>query len=217
MDRNSSLLAALLTNGPLKMDGVTFYLYGGTVRKCKSKRGPKKSRTEGEEKSSSQFTEVRKMWRIYRRATGELPIWRAWARATGIAKSDSAFHSVNGGCLRPGKGVWAFPTFRFSMGTLEAPVITDVARDGWTVTLRWENDADRPKASASDQVFVGYFYDTLRRSPCLLRDIPARRGDESVTIEIPSGDQPEGTPLHLYLFFGDSELARFSPSEYTQV
>ncbi len=22
---------------------------------------------------------------------------------------------------------------------------------------------------------------------------------------------------HLYLFFGDSELARFSPSEYTQV
>lgn len=74
-----------------------------------------------------------------------------------------------------------------------------------------------PESSASDQVFVGYFYDTLRRSPCLLRDIPARRGDENVTIEIPSGDQPEGTPLHLYLFFGDSELARFSPSEYTQV
>ena len=103
------------------------------------------------------------------------------------------------------------------MGTLEAPVITNSERNGWTVTLNWENGIDCPKASASDQVFVGYFYDTLRRSPCLLRDIPARRGDEGVTIEIPSGDQPEGTPLHLYLFFGDSELARFSPSEYTQV
>ena len=217
MDRNSSLLAALLTNGPLKMDGVTFYLYGGTVRKCKSKRGPKKSRTEGEEKSSSQFTEVRKMWRIYRRATGELPIWRAWARATGIAKSDSAFHSVNGGCLRPGEGVWAFPTFRFSMGTLEAPVITDVARDGWSVTLRWENDSDRPKASASDQVYLGYFYDTQPRSPQFITCINSHRGDGEVIIEIPTAKQPDGTPLHLYLFFGNENPNRFSPSEYVEV
>ena len=143
--------------------------------------------------------------------------YRGLANMANRSQSDSLFHSTNGGCLLPGKGVWAFKTFRFSMGTLEAPVITNSERNGWTVTLNWENGIDCPKASASDQVFVGYFYDTLRRSPCLLRDIPARRGDESVTIEIPSGDQPEGTPLHLYLFFGDSELARFSPSEYTQV
>lgn len=111
-------------------------------------------------------------------------------------------------------GIQNFPFF---FGNTRSPVITGTERNGWTVTLNWENGIDCPKASASDQVFVGYFYDTLRRSPCLLRDIPARRGDENVTIEIPSGDQPEGTPLHLYLFFGDSELARFSPSEYTQV
>ena len=116
-------------------------------------------------------------------------------------KSDSLFHSTNGGCLLPGKGVWAFKTFRFSMGTLEAPVITNSERNGWTVTLNWENGIDCPKASASDQVFVGYFYDTLRRSPCLLRDIPARRGDESVTIEIPPGTNRKDTTTSLFIFW----------------
>ena len=146
-----------------------------------------------------------------------VPIWRTWARATGISKSDSAFHSVNGGCLRPGKGVWAFPTFRFSMGTLEAPVITDVARDGWTVTLRWENDADRPKASASDQVYLGYFYNTQPRSPQMITCHNAHRGDGEVTVEIPAAGQPDGTPLHLYLFFGNENPDRFSPSEYAGI
>ena len=217
MDRNSSLLAALLANGPLKMDGVTYYLYGGTIRKCKSKRGPKKSRTEGEEKSSSKFPVVRKLWLIHRRATGGFQLGRPGARARGIPKSDSAFHSVNGGCLRPGKGVWAFPTFRFSMGTLEAPVITDVARDGWSVTLRWENDADRPKASASDQVYLGYFYNTQPRSPQMITCHNAHRGDGEVTMEIPAAGQPDGTPLHLYLFFGNENPDRFSPSEYAGI
>ena len=217
MDITSPLFLAILANGPVKVDGYTYFLYGGKVRKCKSTRGPRKSRTEGEKQTTDRFTEARKMWKIYKRAIGDLLIWRIAARERGVSKSDSLFHSTNGGCLFPGKGVWAFKTFRFSMGTLEAPVITGTEHNGWTVTLNWENGIDCPKASSSDQVFVGYFYDTLRRSPRLLRDIPARRGDESVTIELPSGDQPEGTPLHLYLFFGDSELARFSPSEYTQV
>ena len=118
------------------------------MRTCKTKRGPKKTRTEGEEQSSNRFTEVRKMWRVYRRAIGGLPIWSVWARQTGAPKSDTLFHSVNGSCFRPGEGVWAFPTFRFSMGTLDAPVITCTERNGWTVTLRWENDVDCPKANA---------------------------------------------------------------------
>ncbi|WP_255301891.1 hypothetical protein [Butyricimonas sp. Marseille-P3923] len=217
MDKTSPILLALLANGPVRMDGVTLYRHGNGVRTCKSKRGPKKSRSEGEEQSSNQFTEVRKMWRVYRRTTGGLPVWKIWAKETHAAKSDSAFHSVNGGCIHPGEGVWAFPTFRFSMGTLEAPVITDVARDGWTVTLRWENDADRPKASASDQVYLGYFYNTQPRSPQMITCHNAHRGDGEVTMEIPAAGQPDGTPLHLYLFFGNENPDRFSPSEYAGI
>ena len=217
MNITSPFFAALLANGPVKAGEYTYFLYGGKIRKCKSKRGPRKSKTEREKQITDHFTEVRKIWKVYRLAIGVLPIWRVAARERGVSKSDSLFHSINGGCLQAKQGVWAFKTFRFSVGSLEAPVITNAERHDWTITLQWENGIEGPKAKASDQVFVGYFYDTLRRSPCLLRDIPARRGDESVTIEIPSGDQPEGTPLHLYLFFGDSELARFSPSEYTQV
>lgn len=217
MDKTSALLKALLASGPLKLDGVTYYMQGGRVRSCKSKRGEKKSRSEGEKNSSNRFTEVRKMWRVYRRAIGGLPIWKIWARETNSPKSDTLFHSVNGGCFRPGEGVWAFPTFRFSMGTLEAPVITSTERNGWTITLRWENDVDCPKASASDKVYLGYFYGTLPRSPQFMGNINAHRADGEITVTIPAADQPDGTPLHLYLFFGNEKQDRFSPSEYIEV
>ena len=216
MDKTSPLLLALLANGPVRMDGVTYYLHGNSIRICKSKRGAKKSRSEGEEKSSNQFTEARKMWRVYRRATGGVPVWKIWAKETHASKSDSVFHSVNSGCFRPGEGVWAFPIFRFSMGSLDAPVITDIARDSWTVTLRWENDVDRPKANASDQVYLGYFYGTHPRSPQMITCLNAHRGDGKVTVEIPKVGQPDGTPLHLYLFFGNENSDRFSPSEYAE-
>ena len=68
MDTTSPLFLALLANGPIKMDGYTYFLYGGKIRKCKSKRGPRKSRTEGERQTTDRFTETRKMWKIYRRA-----------------------------------------------------------------------------------------------------------------------------------------------------
>ena len=139
------------------------------------------------------------------------------ARARGVSKSDSLFHSINGGCLQPGKGVWAFKTFRFSVGSLDAPVITAAEREGWTVTLHWKNGANCPKADSSDWVFLGYFYDTLRRSPQLTLDYMPRRIDEKITIEIPPADQPEGTRLHLYLFFGNEEFTQFSPSEYVEL
>ena len=48
MDITSPLFLAILANGPVKADGYTYFLYGGKVRKCKSTRGPRKSRTEGE-------------------------------------------------------------------------------------------------------------------------------------------------------------------------
>ena len=67
MDITSPLFLALLANGPVKADGYTYFLYGGKARKCKSSRGPRKSRTEGEKQTTDRFTEVRKMWKIYNR------------------------------------------------------------------------------------------------------------------------------------------------------
>ena len=217
MDKISPLFLALLANGPVRLDGVTYYLHNGKPRACKSKRGSRQYRTEEEEKSSNRFTEVRKMWRIYRRAIGTLPVWRVMAREMGVAKSDALFHSTNGSCFRPGEGVWAFPTFRFSVGTLDAPVITSVKRDKWKVTIQWENNVDCTKIRLSDQVYLGYFYDTLSRSPQFMGNIDAHRADGEITVTIPSVEQPDGTPLHLYLFFGNEKQERFSPSEYVEV
>ena len=62
MDITSPLFLALLANGPVKADGYTYFLYGGKARKCKSSRGPRKSRTEGEKQTTDRFTEARKMW-----------------------------------------------------------------------------------------------------------------------------------------------------------
>ena len=86
MDTTSPLFLALLANGPIKMDGYTYFLYGGKIRKCKSKRGPRKSRTEGERQTTDRFTETRKMWKIYRRAIKDLPIWRVEAGQEGSLK-----------------------------------------------------------------------------------------------------------------------------------
>ena len=86
MENTLSIPVALLAQGPLRIDGVTYYRHGNKVRACKSQRGPRKVRREGEEESSNRFTEVRKMWRIYRRAIGDLPIWRVMAKETGLIK-----------------------------------------------------------------------------------------------------------------------------------
>ena len=87
MDITSPLFLALLANGPVKADGYTYFLYGGKARKCKSSRGPRKSRTEGEKQTTDRFTEARKMWKIYKRAIGDLPIWRIAARERGTLYS----------------------------------------------------------------------------------------------------------------------------------
>lgn len=70
MDITSPLFLALLANGPVKADGYTYFLYGGKARKCKSSRGPRKSRTEGEKQTTDRFTEARKMWKIYNGLSG---------------------------------------------------------------------------------------------------------------------------------------------------
>ena len=50
-----SIPVALLVQGPLRIDGVTCYRHDNKVRACKSQRGRKKERQEGEEESSNRF------------------------------------------------------------------------------------------------------------------------------------------------------------------
>ncbi len=51
----------------------------------------------------------------------------------------------------------------------------------------------------------------------VLSCLGACRGDGTVTVDIPSAGQPDGTRLHLYLFFGNEMANRFSPSVYMEV
>ena len=157
------------------------------------------------------------MWKVYRLATAELPIWSVMAREVGMAKSDALFHRMNGACFRSGEGVWSFPTFQFSTGTLEMPVLTAVRREGWTVELEWAADGELGPSRAADRVYVGYFFGTLPRSPLMVEAVGVRRRDGRAVVEIPPVGQPDGTPLHLYVFFGSEANDRFSPSAYACV
>lgn len=217
MGKLDALHTALLAGGPLRLDGVTYYLHGGRVRVCQSKRGPKKSRSEAEIAATVRFTEMRKLWKVYRRAIGELPVWKVAAREAGKSKSDAFFHSLNDGCIEPGEGVRRFSTFCFSAGSLEMPDIIGVRREGHVVEMEWALAAERPKARKSDRVYVGYFYDTLPCSPGMVEVEGACRGDGKAVVTIPTLGQSEDTPLHLYLFFGSEESDRFSPSVYLAV
>lgn len=204
----------LQANGSIRVDGYTYFMRGGKLVVMKSKRDKQKERTELQEASSARFTEARKMWKVYRLSTGALPIWSVMAREVGMAKSDALFHRMNGACFRPGEGVWSFPTFQFSTGTLEMPVLTVAKREGWTVELEWAADGELGPSRAADRVYVGYFFDTLPRTPLMIEAVGVRRRDGRAVVEIPPVDQPDDTPLHLYPFFGSESGDRFSPNAY---
>lgn len=201
-------------SGPIRVGGMTYYVRNGKFQACASKRAGRKERTEKEIASSDHFAEVRTLWKMYRRAVGELPVWRMAAREVGAAKSDSLFHSLNGACVRPQEGVWAFSAFPFATGSLDVPVLKSVQREGWQVALEWENDGAQAEVRKKDRVYVGYFYDTQPQVPQLALTENGRRQDGRILINIPPMGQPEGTPLHLYLFFGSEKNDRFSPSVY---
>ena len=85
---------------------------------------------------------------------------------------------------------------------------------GWEVELSWETADYSRKAGAGDAVYVGYFYEGMGRTPGLVCAEGARREDCRARVAVPDGGMPEGTALHLYLFFGNKAGTRFSPSVY---
>ena len=237
MDELSIWMKGVLSGGPVRVDGTTFYLHSGKVRVCSSRRAKRKSRTEGEKRVTERFTEVRKMWRVFRRVFGELAVWDVAAREAGKVRGDALFHALNGGCIRPGEGVWAWSAFSFAAGSLDKAAGVEAQREGWEVELSWEAaDYSRKagagdavgwevelsweaadysrKAGAGDAVYVGYFYAGMGRTPGLVRAEGARREDCRARVAVPDGGMPEGTALHLYLFFGNKAGTRFSPSVY---
>ena len=131
MDELNIWMKGVLSGGPVRMDGTTFYLHGGKVRVCSSRRARRKERTEGEKLASERFAEVRKMWRVFRRVFGELEVWRVAAREVGKARGDTLFHALNGGCIRPGDGVWAWSAFSFAAGSLDKAAGVEARREGW--------------------------------------------------------------------------------------
>ena len=144
----------------------------------------------------------------------ELAVWDVAAREAGKVRGDALFHALNGGCIRPGEGVWAWSAFSFAAGSLDKAAGVEAQREGWEVELSWEAADYSRKAGAGDAVYVGYFYAGMGRTPGLVRAEGARREDCRARVAVPDGGMPEGTALHLYLFFGNKAGTRFSPSVY---
>ena len=202
---------------PLRMEGVTYYMRNGRLCVRPSRYRKRKKRTTAEEAASNRFTEVRKFWTLYRRALGDLPVWRVAAREQGANQGDTLFHRLNSGCIRGGEGVWAFPAFRFSTGSLDMPALRSAGREGEKVVLEWEVDEDRAGARWSDRVYVGYFHDADPRVPRLVVAEGVCRQDGGAVLAIPPAEGVSEGPLHVYLFFGNEEGTRFSPSVYACV
>lgn len=231
MAKSIHVLAACLEEKPLRLEGVTYYLRNGRMCARPSHHRRKKKLSEAARAVTTRFTEVRKFWTLYRRALGDLPVWRVAAREQGANQGDTLFHRLNSGCIRGGEGVWAFPAFRFSTGSLDMPALRGARREVDGVVLEWEVDEDRAGARWSDRVYVGYFHGNDPRVPHLAVAEGVCRKDGRAAVAIPPAEEVAGksdgagkglkggreVPLHVYLFFGNEEGTRFSPSVYAGV
>jgi hypothetical protein len=217
MGKSNHLLAACLEQGPLRLEGITYYLRNGRVCARPSHHRKKKKLSEAERSATGRFTEVRKLWVMFRRALGDLSVWRVAAREEGASQGDTLFHRLNAGCIRSGEGVWCFPAFRFAAGSLDMPALRSAGREGEKVVLEWEVDEDRAGARWSDRVYVGYFHDADPRVPRLVVAEGVCRQDGGAALAIPPAEGVSEGLLHVYLFFGNEEGTRFSPSVYACV
>ena len=141
---DSHWFALCLSQGPVRLDGVTYYLRNGRVCVRPSHHKKRGKRSEAELATTGRFVEMRKLWTMYRRAVGELPVWRVAAREVGAGQGDTLFHRLNAGCVRSGEGVWAFPAFRFAAGSLDMPVLREARRERGIVTLEWTKTTPEP-------------------------------------------------------------------------
>ncbi len=208
-----------------RVNGITYYWRNGQLI-CRTSKNEKRTsrkdengkelplRSPAQEKSSSVFSEAQAMTKAYFLAHGHLLIWVV-APKTKPGQSSWALHRhLNKAAYIPDEGVRYFNSYRFSHGILEFPDNFTVRREGWHITLEWEDDRDQPAAAAGDLLFVGYFHEGYPRSPLLVPVTGATRGEQRAEFDIPPLDQPDGGALHLYPFFGRADKSAYAGSYY---
>ena len=129
-DEDNRELTLILPGKRLRVGGVTYYVRDGKLMACASRRGKRKGRTEAEQAVTSRFAEVQRLWKVYRLATGNLPVWQTAARELGAHRGNTLFMRMNSGCVRAGEGVWAFDGFRFATGSMDVPLLRGARRVG---------------------------------------------------------------------------------------
>ncbi len=208
------------------MNGITYYYKNGMLCQCMSHRprlrtGKKKNGkplipTPEQVKARVMFKQMNFLKRYFFSAQIKgIPIWDL---APGIAGQDrmAKFHRANAVACGE-RGVEYYSIFKFSEGILFPPINMHVERNGWMVTMTWENREERELSLASDWLRVGYFYDAYPFAPRLLPEIVAKRGDCQAVFRIPDSKLPVSMVLHLYPFFSRQDKYAFSTSCYFQV
>lgn len=210
-------LPIIMAGKRLRVGGITYYMRDGQLMACASRRGKRTRRSAAERAAAERFAEVQRLWKVWRRATGDLPVWRVAAREAGAHRGNALFTKLNAGCVRAGEGVWAFDGFRFATGSMDVPLLRGARREGVWVTLEWERGEDAGGARWSDRVYVGFFSGTDARSPGMAACGEAVRGDGRAVAVLPLEAGEEDAEAHLYLFFGAADGSRFSPSVYVRL
>ena len=207
-----------------KMDGITYYFKAGKLCQCKSrnprlregrkKDGRKLVKTSAQEKSIAVFRMMVYLKRYYFQQITGIPVWDM---APGVAGQTrlTKFHHANAEACDE-RGLANYPAFRFSVGPLFRPVNARADRQGWVISVVWENREDRELSRASDWLRVGYFYDSYPTSPRLFPGVVARE-ECRAEFTIPDSGLASTETLHLYLFFSRQDKVAFSESTYLRV
>lgn len=211
--------------GRWRVGGITYYYMAGKLVRCGSKKtrlreGKKKDgtplvATPEQEKARAVFKMMVSLKRYYFKQIKGLPVWDLVPGEEGQNRLAKFHHANSEACDE--RGVANYPAFRFSVGRLFRPVNIRASREGWVITVTWENREDRESSRLSDWLRVGYFYDSFPRSPRLLPEVVAKRGDCQAKFSIPDSGLPVTEVLHLYLFFSRRDRIAFSTSKHLRV
>lgn len=210
------------------INGETRYLKNGVECRCASKR-PRSAQEKAEAKERA--SEGRKEWMVVFgvvssvlkalfRQLGEWQTWNAFADKLTIT-GWSLCSKLNNSCCDV-NGVRNFRAFVFSLGWLANPLYTRLSRQGWTLTLEWEDRCHRRANRGTDRLMVGYFYHSYANAPQVIVDTGVTRADGRVEFTLPGkGFDGEALPgdevVHIYPFFTRPDRSDSSRSLYFRV
>ncbi|WP_065220132.1 MULTISPECIES: hypothetical protein [Butyricimonas] len=131
------------------IDGETRYEKNGVECRCASKRPrsaqekaeAKERASEGRKERMAVFGVVSSVLKALFRQLGEWETWSVFTRKLTVTGRDLC-NKLNNSCCDV-NGVRNFRAFVFSLGWLANPLYTRLSRQGWTVTLEWEDRCHR--------------------------------------------------------------------------